>query len=180
MAFFTQCWNGVPAKSGRTIGTRWLGLSCVVLLAACTGSAGTLVIERASLDPGGTRLDLDLDLRFSPTHLEALDHGVPLRLEFITAPLAGAGTIETIELSYAPLSDHYEMRRSDEVAPRIFQTRAQMLAALSRISLPIRGGSAQGFVRARLNIDALPPALRMTARFDRRWQLETRTSPWQA
>lgn len=153
---------------------------CVLALAACTGASGTLVITRAVLDPAGNRLNLDLDLRLSPTHLDALDHGVPLRLEFITAPLAGAGTIEAIELSYSPLSDHYELRRTDESAPRVFQTRAQLLAALDRISLPVVGGSTQGFVRARLNIDALPPALRMTARFDRRWQLETRTSAWQA
>lgn len=172
-------WNGVR-PDWRAL-ARWLQtLVCLLALTACTGSAGTLVITRAVLDPAGNRLNLDIDMRLSATHLEALDHGVPLRLEFITAPLAGAGTIEAVELSYSPLSDHYEMRRSDETAPRVFQTRAQLLAALDRISLPIAGGSTQGFVRARLNIDALPPALRMTARFDRRWQLETRTSPWQA
>lgn len=178
MDFSTQCWSAVRLEIG--LARRLLALVALILLAGCTGSAGSLEIQRASVDPAGNRLNLDLDLRLSPTHLDALDHGVPLRLEFITAPLAGAGTIEAIELSYSPLSAHYELRRSDENAPRIFQTRAQLLAALDRISLPLRGGSAQGFVRARLNIDALPPALRMTARFDRRWQLETRTSPWQA
>lgn len=154
------------------------GFLVLLGLTACSGSAGRLDIARAQLDAGGTRVLLDLDLQLSPTHLEALDHGVPLRLDFIVAPLAGAGTVETLVLGYSPLTHRYGLSIGEEANPRQFATRAQMLAALDRISLPVRPGNDRGFVRGRLNIDALPPALRMTARFDRRWQLETRTSEW--
>ncbi|MBK8284210.1 MAG: DUF4390 domain-containing protein [Ahniella sp.] len=151
----------------------------LLALVACGEAPGRLDISRVQLDPGGARVLLDLDLHLSPTHLDALDHGVPLRLDFIVAPLAGAGTVESIVLSFSPLTHQYEMASSQETTPRLFDTRDQMLAALDRISLPVRAvGAPQGFVRARLNLDALPPALRMTARFDRRWQLETRTSAW--
>lgn len=166
-----------PEPSARLART-WL-LPALLALAGCTGPAGSLDIARAQLDAGGTRVLLDLDLRLSQTHLDALDHGVPLRLDFIVAPLAGAGTVETIVLGYSPLTHRYQLSIAHESAPRLFATRAQMLAALDRITLPVRPGNDRGFVRGRLNIDALPPALRMTARFDRRWQLETRTSEWQ-
>ncbi len=158
---------------------RMLWAPLLLALVACSDAPGSLEISRVQLDPGGGRVLLDVDLRLSPTHLDALDHGVPLRLDFIVAPLAGPGTVESIVLRFSPLTHQYELASSQETTPRLFDSRAQMLAALDRISLPVRAvGAEHGFVRARLNLDALPPALRMTARFDRRWQLETRTSAW--
>ena len=68
----------------------------LLALVACGDVSGRLDISRVQLDAGGARVLLDVDLHFSPTHLEALDHGVPLRLDFIVAPLAGAGTVESI------------------------------------------------------------------------------------
>jgi len=157
-----------------------VGLSILLLIGvvACGDAPGRLDIRDARLDPGGARVVLDLDLQLTSTHLDALDHGVPLRLDFIVAPIAGAGTIESIVLGFSPLTHRYELTSSQEEAPRLFDTRAQMLASLDRVSMPVRVGNDRGVVRGRLNIDALPPALRMTARFDRRWQLETQTREW--
>lgn len=159
---------------------RCLSVLLSLLLLACTAEPGVLIINRAELDGNSQRLVLDVSLKLSRTQLEALDQGVPLTFVFLAAPIASASARHTITLRYSPLTRQYELSDSNEPAPRLFDSRTQMLSTLDRISLPINGAPPRGLVRARLDLGALPPALRMTARFDPSWKLETATVEWRS
>mgnify|MGYP000968233792 CR=1 FL=1 len=121
----------------------------------------------------GDGLVLDLDLRFTDNQLQALDHGIPLRL---AVQIDGAADA-FVDLRYRPLPRQYELRLPNDAAPRVFASRARLIAALDRIV--ITGFSASsGSVRVALVSSALPAPLRLPALIDREWQLATPSRDW--
>jgi len=82
-----------------------------------------------------------------------------------------------VDLRYRPLPRQYELRLPNDAAPRVFASRARLIAALDRIV--ITGFSAtSGSVRVALVSSALPAPLRLPALIDREWQLATPSRDW--
>ena len=113
------------AASTGSITRCWL-VALSLLLAACSDPQGSAI---RSIAREGDDLVLDLDLRFTETQLQALDHGIPLRL----AVQLGSGAPDAfIELRYSPLPRQYELMLPTGGA-RVFASRARLLAALERV-----------------------------------------------
>ena len=151
--------------------TRFWPVAISLLLVACSDPQGS-TIRSAVLE--GRALILDLDLRFTDTQLEALDHGIPLRL---AVHLDDVRSDSLIELRYRPLPRQYELHQADTVSPRVFASRARLLAALDRIVIDDVDGD-HGSVRVELVSSALPAPLRLPALIDRDWQLATPARAW--
>ena len=150
---------------------RYLLIALSLLLAGCGADPRGSEIRGAVFANG--QLTLDLDLRFSETHLAALDHGIPLRLELA---MAGAPT-RLVTLRFRPLARQYELQFSDEDAPRLHASRARLLAALDRIVIGNVTAPA-GNVHIALDSSALPAPLRLPALIDSEWRLETAPKHW--
>jgi hypothetical protein len=148
----------------------WLVATSLVL-AACSEPQDSTI---RSVAREGGNLVLDLDLRFTETQLQALDHGIPLRL---AVHLGGAAPDAMVELRYRPLSRQYELQPANADGTRIFASRARLLAALDRIVINDIAAT-HGVVRVELVSSALPAPLRLPALIDREWQLATPPRTW--
>jgi hypothetical protein len=151
--------------------TRYWPVALSLLLAACGDPQGSTI---RSIAREGDDLVFDLDLRFTETQLQALDHGIPLRL---AVRLDGAPADAMIELRYSPLPRQYELHLPNEGGMRVFASRARLLAALDRIVIN-DVAAMRGSARVELVSSALPAPLRLPALIDRDWQLATPTHPW--
>ncbi len=124
-------------------------------------------------------LEADLDIELSPIALDALDHGIPLLLEFDIRPLAGPRQKARWELSFLPLMRRYQLL-IDGSAPRFFSSRVQLLAALDRIRIQLNDGSGgSGQIRLRLDTSALPAPMRLPALLESGWRLRADAADWQ-
>ncbi|MBK6726853.1 MAG: DUF4390 domain-containing protein [Xanthomonadales bacterium] len=120
-------------------------------------------------------MQLELDLRFTDTLLQALDDGIPLLL---AVQIDGAvASVQRIGLRYRPLSRQYELHLPGDAQPRVFASRARLLAALDRIVLGAVSADS-GRVRVKLVSSALPAPLRLPALVEREWQLATPQRSW--
>lgn len=165
MAFFTPCWNVILLS---------------MALAGCTGSAGTnpARIDGAELHTATSSLDVALSLTFSPTMLAALDHGIPLSLDFRIDPAHGRSQHQWVTLRYLPLLRRYELSAGGSPAQG-FASRLQLLAALDRLRLPVSALRPEGgSVSFHLDTQALPAPLRLPALFDRAWRLQSAPTAW--
>jgi hypothetical protein len=172
----TRCWRAAR---------RALALAAATLLAACHGGGA---IESARIDGGATPA-LDASLKLAPTAdlLAALDRGVPLVLR-MDLRARGDGlrlhAVRRIELRFRPLSRQYAWTDLDSGAARTFARRPLLLAALDRVRLPLDAGFADLPPGTRLtlalalDVDALPPPLRLPALFSPRWRLATPEYAW--
>lgn len=151
--------------------TRSWPIALSLLLAACADPQGSR-IRAATLDGGD--LVLDLDLRFTETQMQALEHGIPLRL---AVHLGGAAADVAIDLRYSPLSRQYELALPSDAGARVFSSRARLLAALDRVVVN-DVGAARGEARVELVSSALPAPLRLPALIDRDWRLATPAHAW--
>jgi hypothetical protein len=151
-------------------------------LAACGQPASTLRIDAASLKRDGEpTLEVDLDLALSPRLIEALDHGVPLTIRF-RIDAGGQGTERHLRLRYLPLVDQYQAYDVERGDGRTFARRAQLLAGLDRVRLPLGAdwATAPGDLVLSVALDrsTLPAALRLPALVDREWQLAGSEHRW--
>lgn len=151
--------------------TRFWLVAISLMLAACSDPQGSTI---RSITREGDDLVLDLDLRFTATQLQALEHGIPLRL---AVHLGSAAPNALVELRYRPLSRQYELRLPNEDLARVFASRARLLAALDRIVIN-DVAATQGSARVELVSSALPAPLRLPALLDRDWQLATPARAW--
>lgn len=135
-------------------------------------------IHSALVRDSGKVLDLRLSLSFSPVMLQALDHGIPLVLNFHVDPDRGQLQHQSIHLHYLPLARRYEYRVGESPV-QTFQSRLQMLAALDQarfvLTAPIQG---PGEVWVTLDAQSLPAPLRLSALLDSEWRLRSVATPW--
>jgi hypothetical protein len=163
----------------------WCVLLSALLLGGCLGRTP----ERAELInalPGssGDRhwLEISQRLRLSPTMLEALDSGIPLRLAYRFDWCKGA-MLEgrSLQLRYAPMSGRYELSGVDG-PDRRFSQRSALLAALDRVRLPLASAPpADCTLRAEVALDltALPTPLRFPALLEPdQWRLVSPIKQW--
>lgn len=170
---------------------RWsarLALSAAagVLLGGCglgeTPERASIVAVEAVA--GGTALDVTQRLALSSTMLEALDRGIPLRLAYRMEWCASAGRdaeARVLELRYAPLSRHYELRPLPDGETLRFARRSALLAALDRVRLPLHlsAPGCGGTVAVALDLTALPTPLRFPAFLEpSHWRLVSPEFAW--
>ncbi len=119
-----------------------------------------------------------MSVRLNPSLLDALDHGIPLRFEFVVSPEGGSRQIRALRLDYLPMAKRYELRPTSG-APRTFASRLQLIAALDVVKLPMDGlGTGNGTVFMRLDTDALPAPMRLSAFFDSEWRVSSAPVRW--
>jgi hypothetical protein len=163
-------------------------LACLVL-AGCLGETPerARILAARSIDSGdGPVLEIEQALRFSPTMLEALGSGIPLRLVYVLDSCVGTPgwrSVHYVELRYAPLRRAYELH-TGAAQPRRFARRSALLAALDRIRVPrpaqLPADCERGVLVA-LDLVSLPTPLRFPAflRPDD-WRMVSPSTPWQA
>lgn len=155
-----------------------LSTAAVFLLAGCSDAGRGCSIDEAIPNRLMGTLDMSISLQLNQTLLDALDHGIPLRFEFVVSFGDGGQDTRAIQLSYLPMAKHYELR-SDFSAPRTFSSRAQLLAAFDLIRLPMSmPGSSRGRVSMHLDTTLLPAPMRLSAFFDSDWRLSSASTTW--
>jgi hypothetical protein len=158
-----------------------------LLLAACQG----VTPERAELlgaHAGSTGerhwIEVEQRLQFSDTLLAALDNGVPLRLGY-RLDWCGGRSVQGVQITlrYAPLSAQYELL-GIEGAPRRFAQRANLLAALDRVRLPLASAPPQDCAlqaEVALQLTSLPTPLRFPALLQPgEWRMVSPRAQWPA
>lgn len=166
----------------------------LALLLAWAVFAGNFRVTQVQtrLVDGTYTLDAQIDYRFSPEALEALNNGVPLTIlmQFQVRPKNAwiwDASVTELQLRYAirhkPLSDTYEVYRLPGTSGRTFVTPAAAIAALGEV----RGlelveqarldpkTSYELQLKVSLDIEELPLPLRPTAYLSSAWKL---ASPW--
>lgn len=171
---------------------RWarakLVFSCL-LLAGCLGETPerARIVAAHTVDSGrGPVLEIEQALRFSPTMLDALANGIPLRLIYVIDSCVGTPgwrSMQAIELRYAPLRRAYEMRAASGT-PRRFARRSALLAALDRVRVAMPAklpADCERSVQVVLDLVSLPTPLRIPAflRPDD-WRMVSPRAAWQA
>lgn len=150
---------------------------------------------RTRLEDGTYVLDADIDFRFSPEALEALDNGVPLTiLVHIQVRAVDAwiwdDSATDLQLRYAirykPLSERYEVYRLPGDRGRSFVSREAAIAALGEIRDlqlvaqdrldPEETYEAQ--IKVELDIEELPLPLRPMAYLRPAWKLGSSWTKW--
>lgn len=153
-----------------------------LMLAACGQPGSSVRIDAATLKrEGEPMLEVDLDLALSGTVADALARGVPLTLRFELA----AGRLRSerhLRLRYLPLADQYQALDVERGDSRTFSRRAQLLAGLDRVRLPLDtdwSTAAQELILSvELDRSTLPSALRLPVMVDREWQLAGSEYRW--
>ncbi len=167
------------------------------LLTGCINHAApevaSLEIRSATLTQHGSDLHLDaaIDWRPSSAMLDALDHGIALKLRLT---LVAEGTSElgwhpqlaiqerSLELRYYPLSRQYQLHDLERDEARSFTVRASLFDALEQLHLPIAFPpqlKAERYrLSAALDTTALPGALRLPALVDPNWNFRAKDYVW--
>lgn len=180
-------------KKMRNYMTR-LSILFLLMLGLPAAQAEGVDIQSASSSLIGDIYAIDADIEF---HLDeevqnALDHGVELNIDIYIVIkrsrkwLWDPTVVESVlrhKLEYYPLSDLYilsnivngnrsQFRSLEEATSFLGTIRNYMI--LNQASLEADANYV-GLIRAKLNIDNLPPPLQPTAHVSKRWRLE---SPW--
>jgi hypothetical protein len=149
---------------------RRLGLIALLgALCACSAARD----QRASIEDVRRQRSAGLDslllqqrLDFSPRMLEALSHGIALRLDYALSFCDGrVRTTEALWLRYYPLAREFEARWQGEDSGRRFARRGALLASLDQVRLPLPDAARRcaGQVSLSLAPEALPAPLRFPA-----------------
>jgi hypothetical protein len=153
-------------------------IALVIQLGGCKEDSQQCRILGASANRSSNTLDLSLSVQLNPSLLDALDHGIPLRFEFVVSPESGGRQVRALQLDYLPMAKRYELRPVSG-APRSFTSRLQLIAALDLVKLPMNGlGAGSGTVFMRLDTDALPAPMRLSAFFDSEWRVSSTPVRW--
>ncbi len=152
------------------------GVLAFLSAAATAGSLSIVELRRlGAIDQGPVKIQLSINLDGAPAM--ALEHGVTLPLAIhwrrcvqgrCAEPLPGVH----MQARYAPLQDRYLLEHQDQPV-RGFAFRAALLDALENPP-PVTVPDGSGWqVRVRLRVRHLPPPLRLPARLQSDWQLNT-------
>ncbi len=152
-------------------------------------SAGTTLVD------GVHRLDARLQLILSSEALEALESGVPLRIELQSQVIrvkrfvpdsTDAELAVDFELEYRPLSQRYVVRNLNSGEQETFATLYSALNFLGRVdqlpliddSLLVAGKPYRVRMRALLQTQQYPAPLRLLFFWRSQWQLKSEWFEW--
>ena len=162
-------------RSTRSLSATLLLTALLSLLGGCRGETPerATILDVQLLDtPAGPQLEVTQHLRFSPTMLDALSSGIPLRLLY---------GIEACGRRYAALTHSYELRQQ---TGRFFDRRSAMLAALDRVRLPLPESppaNCSGRIALSLDLTSLPTPLRFPALLQPdHWRMVSPPATWPA
>jgi len=162
-------------------------------------SAWSQGIEFEKLDStlvGGIYLlDARIKYNFNDEILEALEHGVSLRIDIIISikkvrkwlwDKKISEDVINLKLERHPLSNHYLVSNQNSGNRYQLQTLNEALTVLGTIKnyKLIKAGDLKegriytGEIMARLNIESLPPPLRPVAYASEKWQLKSSLHKW--
>ena len=167
-----------------------MGLALLLGLAAASAqelSVSDLALEEAA---DGDVLDAFLEVELAPPVLEALDNGVPLTFDWAVQIIDRASVFlprrlwETsggLRMSYRAMSRRFALVDLPDGKDRSYPDRPRVMAGLSRFRRPLPPldavlEDAEEPVlrfRIRLDIGALPPALRLPSYLDDAWRLDS-------
>ncbi len=176
--------------TGRPLRHAALAFALAAGLAGCgEGAPPSAAIRRAALvaDPAPV-LDAELELVLSRTMLDALERGIALELVLIVEGHDADAELRerhTLKLRWLPLARRWQLRDASG-AERHFASRAQLLAALDRVRVPLDPAWLalvdDGTFSLTLSLDtgALPGPLRLPALFQRGWRLPDTSLTWHA
>lgn len=140
-------------------------------------------------------LNAEIEYRFTPAVLEALENGVPLILEMhieITRPrdwlwdAQFTDLVQRYRLQYHALTEQYLVKNLNSDIQYNFPSREAAIDALGTITdLPILdkrllepGIEYQARLRTSLDLEALPTPLRLLAYLSPQWHLESEWYTW--
>ena len=180
----------------------WSGLALALSLwslAAWAEEPYGIFIQRASLarDASERIISADIDYRFSPAIIEALDNGVPLTflLDFALVEKRALhldrvwiSARRRIQLRYHPLAQSYQVVDQFSGAIQSFAGLAAVLDTLGhirgwRIDVPDAAGTPKSLnarLQLQLDIESLPLPLRLSAYLSRDWRLPSPAYLWPA
>lgn len=169
-------------RAERVLALAWL---CVPLAGCGLGETPDRA-EILAVAPvaGGAVLEVTQQLVLSPTMLEALDRGIPLRLAYRIDWCAASGRGSegrVLELRHLPLSRHYELRQLPAGETLRFARRSALLASLDRVRLPLQLAAPDcgGTLGVALDLTALPTPLRLPAFLEpTQWRLVSPRYAW--
>jgi hypothetical protein len=167
---------------------RALLVAAVVLLGACGAENRNQRFEIRDLqaDWASGRMDIRLQqrLELGPEAREALLHGVPLTLG-VEVVLRDARTQTRLkkkrslyEIRYLPLSEHYQLTRSETGVAQTFPRLRHALAELGELQLSMETGvlpegEYELLARSFLDKRRVPPPMRLPVLFSPRWNHES-------
>lgn len=184
MVFSTQSSKSRPDKADSPP-TLAIVVACslfaaLLMLSGCTGASSEAHISEAVFDPDTRMLEANLDIKLSAIALDALDHGIPIVLEFDIRPDQGRPQPVRWQLSYLPLMRRYQLLIEDS-QPRFFSSRVQLLAALDRFRVQLNSDVAvSGELRLRIDPAALPAPMRLPALLEPGWRIKVEAALWQS
>ena len=167
-----------------------------LLIPGTAFSQGIEIKSLESTEVGGIYLlDAQIEYLFSEEVLEALEHGVALRIDIIirikkTRKWLWDKEIREEIVNYRlerhPLSNHYLVRNLNTGNRYQLQSLSNALAILGTISnhklidaSELKENSTYtGHIMAKLNIESLPPPLRPVAYASEQWKLESKWQEW--
>ena len=171
----------------------WLALMTVLARAEDYGIyiRQTQLIRRGEV----TVLNAEVDYRFNPTAIAALNQGIPLTLELeLTVRRERPYWLDEtllreqrrIQLRYHPLAKSFQIADLDSGAVQSFASLAAVMDTLSRIrGWPIQGAEKlepdqnyRARLQLRLDIESLPLPLRAEAYASPDWRLATPPLEW--
>jgi hypothetical protein len=182
-----------PGPAGRLRLLRQLCLLSIFALAGCgsqtIGQHFELNQVTAYWSDGYLNATLHQTLTLSREAREALVHGVPLTVKTeLIIRNTGDGirrekNLESYEIRYLPLSEHYQLTAADAREVRTFRRLRHLLADLSIVSLTfstgvLPAGEYELLVRTRLDQQKIPPPMRLPVLFSSEWRHDSDWSAW--
>ncbi|HAS50319.1 MAG TPA: DUF4390 domain-containing protein [Gammaproteobacteria bacterium] len=176
-------------------GIRGLAL-LILMIASIAWAAGFNVLGASTrLDGEVYRLNAQIQYRFSGAVQEALKNGVPLIIELEMEVRRQRSWVwdETVyalvqrfRLEYHTLSRKYLVSNLNSGERRAFPTQESALQFMGQMTdfpfldkgLLTSNEQYQGALRAQLDIDALPPPLRLFAYISNDWRLASEWRTW--
>lgn len=165
-----------------------------LLLSACGQSVPGQGFEIRSVSARGSSqgvtVNISQTLRLSEEARTALEQGVPLviRVDMDLVAVNQSGSVKehsTLwELSYLPLSEHYQLSRLGENNIQTFPRLRHALADLGRVRIDLDLPTGQALVpyvlsvRLKLDQRRLPAPMRLPAFFSAEWRLDSGWSKW--
>jgi hypothetical protein len=157
---------------------------------------GIFITSAAVMDAGDIKtLSADIDYRFNPSAINALEEGIPLTL-LISLKIRDPERLwfqqpivedqRHIQLRYQPLAKSFQVADLGSGAVQNFASLATVLDTLSRL----RGWKFMGqyaleknktyeaMLRFKLDIESLPLPLRLVAYLSPEWHLESEPYQW--
>ena len=195
MDFITQSWkNIVQSNIASNVNFIRVFTCFAVFCMSLTAQASDIYIEFATSTLFDHRYQVDafIDYKFDDEVLTAMTNGVPLRLDthikikrerkWLWDPVVRSETV-SFQLQRHALGDHYLLTNLTTEHMEQFQYLDEALRTLGSIKdhflfdeLTINAEANYiGFIKSELNIEALPPPLRLSAYFSSHWRA---SSPW--